>query len=399
MFFSVKKTLSGTLARTGVIHTPNGDIETPAFIPVATKATVKALSPEQIRALGAEAVLANTYHLYLEPGEKIVEKHGGVSKFMQWRGPTFTDSGGFQVFSLGSSFGKKVSKVARGEYEEEGSGEEDGRLARVDDDGVTFVSHIDGAKHRFTPESSIKIQHALGADIIFAFDECTSPRDKIEYQKEALARTHEWAKRSLNEHVRLGKSSAGNIQQALYAVVQGGQSEELRKKSARELSTLPFDGFGIGGSFTKDDIGTAVRWVNEVLPKEKPRHLLGIGEPEDLFLAIKNGIDTFDCVTPTRMGRNGALYTEKGKINILNAKFREDMSFVCSDETCYARQFTKSYLAHLFRSHEMFAATIASIHNLHFIINLVKKIRMSIEGDNFQEYSKIFLTGYLSRRG
>ena len=404
--FSIEKKLGqGTLARVGVIHTPHGDIPTPAFIVVGTKATVKALSPEQVASLGADAVLANTYHLYLEPGDELVRKHGGFAKMMHWQKndqhlPTFTDSGGFQVFSLGQAMGHGVSKIATSEAISKREAQEENKshekLAVIDDEGVTFKSVIDGSTHRFTPERSMQIQHNLGADIFFAFDECTSPLAPPEYQRIALDRTHAWAVRSLAEHERLGVSSATGKQQALFGVVQGGAYEDLRRESARTLGAMNFDGFGIGGSFTKEDIGTAVRWVNEELPEGKPRHLLGIGEPIDLFLGIENGIDTFDCVAPTRIARNGALYTPDGRINIFNAKFREDMTPICDDATCYAHQFTKSYLAHLFRAEEMFAATIASAHNLHFIVNLVKNIRQSILGNNFFEYKKEFLKKYYS---
>ncbi len=404
-----KKLGGGKLGRAGVIHTPHGDIATPAFIVVGTKATVKSLTPEQVTALGAQAVLANTYHLYLEPGAKIVKEHGGFAKMMGWQGPTFTDSGGFQVFSLGAALGHGVSKIATSEeisaHEAKQSSEariakEDKdssaheKLAIIDDDGVTFKSVIDGSSHRFTPEISMQIQHDLGGDIFFAFDECTSPLAPVSYLRTALDRTHAWAKRSLDEHKKLGLSGATGMQQALFGVVQGGAHEDLRRESARTFGAMDFDGYGIGGSFTKDDISTAVRWVNEELSEDKPRHLLGIGEPVDLFLGAENGIDTFDCVAPTRIARNGALYTDDGRINIFNAKYRLDMSAVCEDVTCYAHQFTKSYLSHLFRADEMFAATIASIHNLHFVVSMVKKIRQSILEDNFEDFKAQTLSHY-----
>ncbi len=403
--FKIEKKLPNSLGRAGVIHTPHGDVETPAFIVVGTKATIKSLSPEQVSSLGAQAVLANTYHLYLEPGPEIVAKHGGFAKMMNWQKdgkemPTFTDSGGFQVFSLGAAMGHGVSKIATSEaisaYEAKEKKNESTheKLAHVDDDGVTFKSVIDGSEHRFTPEKSMQIQHDLGADIFFAFDECTSPLAPIAYLRTALDRTHAWGRRSLAEHKRLGVSGATGMAQALFAVVQGGSHEDLRRESARTLAGMDFDGYGIGGSFTKDDISTAVRWVNEELPEEKPRHLLGIGEPIDLFLGIENGVDTFDCVAPTRIARNGALYTNDGRINIFNATYRTDMSPVCDDITCYAHQFTKSYLAHLFRADEMFAATIASIHNLHFIVNLVKKIRQSILDGSFASFKTETLARY-----
>lgn len=405
--FQIEKKLgSGKLGRAGTIYTPHGNIATPAFIVVGTKATIKSLSPEQVTALGTEAVLANTYHLYLEPGAQIVKDHGGFAKMMGWQGPTFTDSGGFQVFSLGAALGHGVSKIATSEEisaheaSESRKAKEDKntstheKLAQIDDDGVTFKSVIDGSSHRFTPEISMQIQHDLGGDIFFAFDECTSPLAPVSYLRTALDRTHAWAKRSLSEHQKLGVSGATGSVQALFGVVQGGAHEELRRESARTLGSMDFDGYGIGGSFTKDDISTAVRWVNEELPEDRPRHLLGIGEPIDLFLGIENGVDTFDCVAPTRIARNGALYTHDGRINILNAKYRSDMSPVCEDENCYAHQYTKSYLSHLFRADEMFASTIASIHNLHFIVSLVKKIRQSILGDNFEDFKSQTLARY-----
>jgi queuine tRNA-ribosyltransferase len=379
------------LGRAGTITTPHGTIETPAFVVVGTKATVKSLTPEMVAALGAQVVLANTYHLYLEPGEAILKKAGGLGTFMNWTGPTFTDSGGFQVFSLGAAFGKNgVSKVAKGEAVETASDargangestEEVGSLAKITEDGVEFKSYKDGSVHFFTPERSMEIQQAIGADIMFAFDECTSPTDSHEYQKRALDRTHRWAARSLAAHDKVGQlSSATGLRQALYGVVQGGRFEDLRKESARVLGEMDFDGYGIGGSFTKNDIGTAVNWVNSQLPEGKPRHLLGIGEPEDLFLAIENGCDTFDCVAPTRLARTGALYTKKeGRINIMNAVHMEDFTPLDPSCSCYTcSKYTRAYLAHLYRSKEIQAYILGSIHNVHFIVRLVDRIRASI---------------------
>lgn len=410
-FEITKKSVEAPLARVGIIHTPHGDIATPAFITVGTKATVKALTPEQVRdAVGAQAVLANTYHLYLEPGDEIVAKHGGFAKMMGWRGPSFTDSGGFQVFSLGQALGHGVSKIATSEeiseYESTLSKRDESeiakesvheKLAHIDEDGVTFKSVIDGSEHRFTPERSMQIQHNLGADIFFAFDECTSPLAPIKYQKEAMDRTHRWAKRSLDEHKRLGVSSATGEMQALFGVVQGGAHEELRRESARTLGGMDFDGYGIGGSFTKDDMATAVKWVCEELPEGKPRHLLGIGEPLDMLLAIENGIDTFDCVAPTRIGRNGSLYTLDGRINITNAKYKDDMSPVSDETSAYTNQFTKSYLSHLFRADEMFAGTIASIHNLRFLTALVDDARKALEEGRFTEFKEAFIKRYYKK--
>jgi queuine tRNA-ribosyltransferase len=396
--FTIQKKLEGTLARAGEIETRNGTIQTPAFVVVGTKATVKALTAEQIRSLGAQVVLANTYHLYLQPGPEIVEQAGGFPKFMDWHGPTMTDSGGFQAFSLGAAFGKTVSKIASSdlaediqdekEYEAEMSDE---RLAKVTDEGVTFKSHLDGSKHLFTPESSMEIQWQLGADIIFAFDECTSPTAPLEYQKKSLARTYEWAKRSLARHEELDAEK----QQSIFGVVQGGRHQDLREEAARTIGALDFDGFGIGGSFTKEDIGTAVGWVNAILPEGKPRHLLGIGEPLDLFLAIENGCDLFDCIAPTRMARHGTVHTAQGRLNLKNAQYVDQFIPLEEGCTCYTcTHHTRAYLAHLFRAEEMAAATLASIHNLHFILRLVETIRESILNDTFHEYKKDFLAKY-----
>jgi queuine tRNA-ribosyltransferase len=403
-----KKSDEAPLARVGIIHTPHGDIHTPAFITVGTKATVKALTADQVcDMVGAQAVLANTYHLYLEPGDEIVAKHGGFPKMMGWSGPSFTDSGGFQVFSLGQALGHGVSKIATSE--EISKAESDlakrdkleaihggvhEKLAKIDEEGVTFKSVIDGSEHRFTPERSMQIQHNLGADIFFAFDECTSPLAPAAYQREAMERTHRWAKRSLDEHKSLGASAATGETQALYGVVQGGAYEELRRESARTLGAMDFDGYGIGGSFTKDDMATAVKWVCEELPEGKPRHLLGIGEPLDMLLAIENGIDTFDCVAPTRIGRNGSLYTLDGRINITNAKYKDDISPVSDDPSWYTHQFTKSYLSHLFRADEMLAGTLASIHNLKFLTTLVDDAREALEEGRFVEFKNAFITRY-----
>ena len=403
--FTVIKEIKDRLGRAGLLETPHGVIKTPAFITVGTKATVKALTPEQVADLGAQVVLANTYHLYLEPGEQILHQAGGLHNFMQWGGPTMTDSGGFQAFSLGAAFGKGgVSKVARGEiatesdnsrvFTPEGPYADENSpilpLARVDEDGVTFKSHIDGSEHRFTPERSIEIQHNIGADIMFAFDECTSPQASYEYQKEAMDRTHRWAKRSLDFHQQSNQAN----KQALFGIVQGGRHQDLREESAKFISSLDFDGFGIGGSFNKDDLSTAVGWVNAILPKDKPRHLLGIGEVEDLFNGVENGVDTFDCVMPTRMARNGTLQTASGRINIFNAKYKNDFTPVEQGCGCYTcKNYTKAYLAHLFRSNEILANTLASIHNLYFFIHLVDQMREHILAGTFKDFKNSFLSG------
>ena len=412
-FEIIKKSGEAPLARAGIIHTPHGEIETPAFITVGTKATVKALTVDDVKdKVGSQCVLANTYHLYLQPGDALVAKLGGFAKMMGWHGPTFTDSGGFQVFSLGQALGHGVGKIALSKEisaqeaksksqlkrEEKETKTTHEKLAHIDDDGVTFKSIHDGSQHRFTPERSMQIQHNLGADMFFAFDECTSPLAPIEYQREAIDRTHRWAKRSLDEHKRLGVSTATGCQQALFGVVQGGAYEDLRKESARVLGAMDFDGYGIGGSFSKEDMGTAVKWVNEILPEGKPRHLLGIGEPMDILMGIENGIDTFDCVSPTRLARNGAIYTLDGRINLTNAQYKEDMSPLSENKEWYTHQYTKAYMSHLFRSDEMLATTLASIHNLRFIICLTEQARQAILDGTFKEFKEFFLNSYYKNK-
>lgn len=394
--FSIDKRLKDSIGRAGVIATPHGNIETPAFVTVGTKATVKSLTPEQVKETGAQVVLANTYHLYLQPGAEEIRESGGLHEYMNWDGPIMTDSGGFQVFSLGAAYGKGLSKVISITdpsllINERSSGEEKPRLAEIGADGVSFRSHIDGSLHYITPEKSMEIQHALGADIIFAFDEATAPGETFRYQEEALERTHRWAKRSLEYH--LSKPNAGY--QSLFGIVQGGLEPELRKRSAEYISSLPFDGFGIGGSYTKEHIEQTTRLVNEILPEDKPRHLLGIGEPEDLFMGVENGVDTFDCVQPTRGGRQGSLYTKNGKINITNAEFKNDHGQIDEGCECYTcRHYTRGYVSHLYRSKEMLAATLGSIHNLHFIINLVRKMREEILKGDFYKFKTEFLSKY-----
>jgi queuine tRNA-ribosyltransferase len=401
--FKIIKKLPGTLARVGEIETPHGIIQTPCFVTVGTKATVKALTPEQVKDLGSQVVLANTYHLYLEPGDKIVAEAGGFPKMMNWNGPTMTDSGGFQVFSLGTAFDQKVSKLANVQQITDATPftVSEKALAKIDEEGVTFKSYKDGSEHRFTPERSMEIQWNLGADIIFAFDECTSPIAPLEYQKQAMDRTHRWALRSLVSHNILDTEK----KQALFGVVQGGRFQDLRKESAQVLADMiteqgdSFDGFGIGGSFEKDDLGTAVKWVNEILPEGKPRHLLGIGEPIDLFLGVENGCDTFDCVAPTRIARNGGLYTYSGKLNINNAEHKRSFIPIESDCECYTcKHYTRAYLAHLFRSEEMLGATLASIHNLYFINKLVADIRIALLEDRFFECKESFLNNYYQEK-
>ena len=356
--FKIHKKLEGTLGRVGTIMTPHGSIETPSFVVVATKANVKGVTPEMLEALGTQVVLANTYHLYLQPGDALVARAGGFAAMMNWHKPTMTDSGGFQVFSLGEAYGSGVSKIAKGEApvaSQRKEGKPNPYRARIDEDGVTFKSHIDGAFHRFTPESSMEIQWNLGADMIFAFDECTSPLASYEYQREAMDRTHRWAQRSLDHHNKLDTDN----RQALFGVVQGGRFQDLREESARVLAEMGFDGFGVGGSFNKDDMYTTVAWVNRLLPEDKPRHLLGIGEPLDIFGGVESGCDLFDCVSPTRIARHGKLHTSDGPINLFNARFKEDMSPVDSECACYTcTNYSRAYIRHLLSANEMLGQTL-----------------------------------------
>jgi len=402
-----KKSQEGGLIRAGKIQTPHGDILTPAFVPVGTKATVKGIQVSDLEKIGAQTVLANTYHLYLQPGSRIIKQSGGFAKFMNYSGPTWTDSGGFQVLSLGAAFNSGVTKIATNKtiaeekqkeiFKVDEKGQESKKIkstkeqmAHVDEEGVTFKSFIDGSKHRFTPEISMQIQHDLGADIFFAFDECTSPLSSYEYQVSASERTHRWAKRCVDEHKRLGVSSATGKQQALFAVVQGGGFEDLRKESAKILSEMDFDGFGIGGSFTKEDMDKTVKSVNEILPENKPRHLLGIGEPIDFFMGVEYGCDTFDCVIPTRLGRHGTIFTDNGKLNLTKSGYKNNFAKITDDENSPLYPYTFAYLSHLFRSDEMLGAILASQHNLYFLIKLLSDIRQSILSDNFFEFKKKF---------
>ena len=392
--FTITSRLTGTLARTGVIETPHGRIETPAFIPVGTKATLKSLTPEQLAETGAQAVLANAYHLYLKPGSDIIDDAGGLNKFMNWPGPTFTDSGGFQVMSLGAGF-KKVIDMDGHDPEYKAKKE---KLAHIDNDGVTFKSHIDGDMHRFNPEISMQIQHQIGADITFAFDELTTLYDDYAYQVDSLdTRTHPWAVRSLAEHKRLNVERSHRPSQALFGVVQGANYEDLRRKSAKFLGQMDFDGYGLGGALEKSRIGEITRWMCEELPEDRPRHMLGISEPDDIFDCIENGADTFDCVSPARVGRNGALYTRHGRINITRHEFIRDyrpFDKACDCYTC--KHYSRAYLSHLFRAHELLANTLATIHNEYFIVKLVDDIRSSIADGTFYDFKVAFLADYYS---
>lgn len=393
--FEVGTTLPGARGRTGVLSTPHGEIKTPAFIPVGTKATVKAVLPETMKELGAQALLANAYHLYLQPGSDVVDEAGGLGAFMNWLGPTFTDSGGFQVMSLGVGFKKVLSMESVGVQNDDVIAKGKERLAKVDDDGVTFKSHLDGSKHRFTPEISMQIQHRLGADIIFAFDELTTLLNTREYQEKSLQRTHEWAIRCVAEHERQTAERTHRPYQALFGVIQGAQYEDLRRQACRGLESIVgpggtgFDGYGIGGALEKQNLGTIVGWCSDELPDHKPRHLLGISEPDDLFTAVANGADTFDCVNPSRVARNAAIYTPDGRFNINVSRFRRDFTPIDDDCDCYTcAHYTRAYIHHLFKAKEMLASTLCTIHNERFTVRLVDQIRDSIDGGYFDELQR-----------
>ena len=399
--FQVQARLEQGLGRTGVISTPHGQIRTPAFIVVGTKATVKAMLPQTVAELGAQAVLANAYHLFLQPGPEIVDQAGGLGRFMNWEGPTFTDSGGFQVMSLGVGFKKVLAMDTRGLTSDDVVAENAARLVQVDDDGVTFTSHLNGARHRFTSEISMQIQHQLGADIMFAFDELTTLMNTRGYQEQSVQRTQAWAQRCLAEHRRLTQQRADHPYQALFGVVQGAQYEDLRRAAARGLAGLEaegqhFDGYGIGGALEKERLGEICSWVSQSLPEDRPRHLLGISEPEDLFAGVAAGADTFDCVNPSRVARNGAIYTARGRYNVTTAANRrcfEPLEPGCGCHTC--RHHSRAYLHHLFKAKELLAATLATIHNEWFTVHLVDQIRDAIDSGDFAA----FRTEWLGRYG
>ncbi len=397
--FSITHRSSDSSARVGVIHTPHGDIQTPAFIVGGTQATVKAMTNEMVKEIGGQAVLANTYHLMLRPGADIVEQAGGLAKFMNWQGPTFTDSGGFQVFSLGMAYKKGIDAVAHSQKGDANKAKASSKqLAKVDDDGVSFSSHLDGSKLRMTPESSMQLQWQIGADIHMAFDELTSPLADEKYLRVAIDRTHAWAERCVAEHKIQWKEhqKQGKPYQSLWAVVQGARSKELRIESAKFMAGLDVDGFGIGGVFEPSEIPSVVKWVCDNLPEDKPRHLLGIGSAvTDLFLAIEQGIDTFDCVAFTRQARNGSLYTSEGRINITNQKYKDDFKSIDQQCGCYTcANYSASYIHHLLRANEILGLTLASIHNEYFAVNLVDRIRESLIEGNYQQLKDKYFAVY-----
>jgi queuine tRNA-ribosyltransferase len=362
--FTLLQTDADSHARLGRITTPHGQISTPAFAPVGTQATVKALDPRDLRELGAELILSNTYHLYLRPGADLVAEMGGLHQFMAWDGPILTDSGGFQVFSLAE---KRI----------------------VSDEGVEFRSHIDGSPHLFTPEMVIRVQEQLGADIIMVLDECAEPGDRT-YNEQALARTHAWAERCLAAQTR--------DDQALFGIVQGGIFADLRRESASFLVGLDFPGYAIGGlsvGETKDQMRSMLDITVPLLPIGNPRYLMGVGAPEDLLEGVARGIDLFDCVLPTRLARNAALFTRQGRINIRNARFERDAAPIDRDCECHTcRHFSRAYLRHLFKAGELLAYRLATIHNVHFLLQLMRDLREALATGQFSAFRDRFLASY-----
>lgn len=394
-YFTVLHSGSHTRARCGVLQTPHGEIHTPSFVAVGTQATVKAVGPDDLKKIGIQILIANTYHLHLRPGEDVIAQMGGLHKFMGWDGPIMTDSGGFQAFSLGAAIEHGVGKIASIFPDEVEAAERGGHLSKarqgqslvkITEEGIEFRSHLDGSPQKFTPENTIEIQKKLGADMIFVLDECTSPLHDYEYTKRAMERTHRWALRALEHFYKIGDG-----RQALFGIVQGGAYRDLREQSAKFISSLDFDGIGIGGSVgrSKEDLYKVLDWTIPLLPEGKPRHLLGIGEIEDIFHAVARGIDLFDCVAPTRMARNGALWVkdaENFRINITNAVYKTDPRPVAEDCACYTCQnFSRAYLHHLFIAKEILAMRLATIHNLHFLESLMRRIRASIQQNALTE--------------
>lgn len=403
------------LARTGIIQTKHGSIKTPAFIPVATKASVKAMSMEHMHDMDTEILMCNTYHLFLKPGEELIAKHGGLHKFMNWNKPIITDSGGFQVFSLGFGLLHKANKISSRLSEDEidrlekieEKQKKNSMLVKINENSVKFRSIYDGTWKELNPEISIGIQHKLGADLIIAFDECTSPLHKYDYVKESLARTHRWAERCLEYHKKHVSHSFDKFynspNQFLLGVVQGGNFEDLRKESAEFFASRDFDAYALGGFFGEDktEMYKHVRLVDEILPAGKFRHLLGIGTAEDIFLAVEQGIDTFDCNSATRVARAGYIYIQpesggniknKFRYRLTTKKYEDDNTPLDENCDCWVcKNYTKSYIRHLLDAKEYTGYTLASYHNVYFFLKLMEKIRNAIDGGRFEELKKRWL--------
>nr|WP_041720716.1 tRNA guanosine(34) transglycosylase Tgt [Alkaliphilus metalliredigens] len=353
-------------ARLGRLHTPHGVIDTPIFMPVGTQATVKTMTPEELKEMNAEIILSNTYHLYLRPGHETVERAGGLHKFMNWDGPILTDSGGFQVFSLGD-------------------------MRTIKEEGVTFRSHIDGSKHFISPEKAVEIQTALGADIMMAFDECAPYPAERDYVKKSLERTSRWAKRCKEAHENTSK-------QALFGIIQGGMYEDLRRQSAEEIIDLDFPGYAVGGLSVGEPkalMYEVLEYTTPLMPKDKPRYLMGVGSPDDLIEGVIRGIDMFDCVLPTRIGRNGTAMTSKGKVVIKNAKYKEDFEPLDPECQCYTcKNYSRAYLRHLIKANEILGMRLMTTHNLAFLLKLMKDVRGAIIEDRLLDFRKEFFTQY-----
>ncbi|WP_301110040.1 tRNA guanosine(34) transglycosylase Tgt [Sporosarcina sp.] len=360
------KTCKQTGARLGIVHTPHGSFETPAFMPVGTQATVKTMSPEELKAMGAGIILSNTYHLWLRPGHEIIKEAGGLHKFMNWDRPILTDSGGFQVFSLS-------------------------KFRDIKEEGVHFRNHINGDKLFLSPEKAVEIQNALGPDIMMAFDECPPFPATHEYMKASVERTSRWAERCLQAHQR-------PEEQGLFGIVQGGEFEDLRKQSARDLVSLDFPGYAIGGLSVgepKDVMNRALEFTTPLLPENKPRYLMGVGSPDSLIDGAIRGIDMFDCVLPTRIARNGTLMTSEGRLVVKNAKFERDFGPLDPNCDCYAcKNYSRAYIRHLIRAGETFGIRLTSYHNLHFLLNLMEQIRQAIREDRLGDFREEFLEQY-----
>ncbi|WP_394953505.1 tRNA guanosine(34) transglycosylase Tgt [Scardovia wiggsiae] len=393
--FEISTQLPGHHGRTGMIRTPHGDIRTPAFVPVATQGTMKAVLPEQMEALGAQCMLSNAFHLFERPGEDILDAAGGLNEFMHWDKPTYTDSGGFQVLSLGAGFKKTLAMDTEGKKSDDVIAEGRNRLAFVDEDGVTFKSPLNGAQKRFSAEISMQIQHKIGADIMFAFDELTTLMNTRHYQEKSVERTFRWAKRCIAEHEKLTAERTGKPYQALFGVVQGANYEDLRRKAASQIGSLGFDGFGIGGAIEKRIIGDICSWICDELPEGKPRHVLGIAAVDDIFACVENGGDTFDCVAPARTARNGAVYTRDGRWNVKRSAMRNDFRPIEDGCDCYTcKNYSRAYVCHLLHAGEMAGATLATIHNERFFIRLLDDIRASIDGGYFTEFKNDTLSRF-----
>lgn len=381
-------------ARAGKLVTPHGIIDTPSFITVGTQATVRAVSGEDLQKIGTRVIIANAYHLHLHPGEDLIERLGGLHRFMGWQGPLMIDSGGFQIFSLGAAKEHGVGKIApifpeghdRGDHF---SSKKRKPLVKVDEGGAEFISYLDGSRHRFTPERVIEIENKLGADINLVLDECTSPLHDHHYTRAAMGRTHRWAERALEKF-----QQTSNKGQMLFGIVQGGAYRDLREESAIFISGKGFDGYAIGGSLgrSKKDMHHILEWIIPLLPEDKPRHLLGIGSVDDIFEIVERGIDLFDCVAPTRMARTGTLFVkdiEGFRMHILNARFRDDPRPVDERCNCYTcSNYSRAYLRHLFEAKEILGIHLATIHNLYFMESLMQSIRTAIKENRFESLKR-----------